>query len=67
MHKEIIVERRKFSHEVGSVYIPEDRRRRMPFNHAENDFDETFMQGVIGSFVGSMLIFGTFFAIILFI
>jgi len=39
----------------------------MTFNHAENDFDETFMQGVLGSFVGSMLIFGTFFAIIVFI
>jgi hypothetical protein len=55
MHKEIVMERRKF------------RRRKMTFNHAENDFDETFMQGVLGSFVGSMLIFGTFFAIIVFI
>jgi hypothetical protein len=34
--------------------------------HADADFDETFMQGVMGSFVGSMVIFGTFFAIILF-
>ena len=67
MHKEIVMERRKLSHEVGSVYIPEDRRRKMTFSHAENDFDETFMQGVLGSFVGSMLIFGTFFAIIVFI
>ena len=61
------MERRKLSHEVGSVYVSEDRRRKMSFNHAENDFDETFMQGVLGSFVGSMMIFGTFFAIIMFI
>ena len=31
------------------------------------DFDETFMEGVIGSFLGSMAIFGTLFVIILFI
>jgi hypothetical protein len=58
--------RAKLNHEVGSVYIPEDRRRRDHFMHADADFDETFMQGVMGSFVGSMVIFGTFFAIILF-
>jgi len=67
MHKGIIMERRKLNHEVGSVYIPEDRRRKMSFNHADSDFDETFMQGVFGSFLGSMVIFGTFLAIIMFI
>jgi len=59
------MERRKLNHEVGSVYIPEDRRRKMKTIHAGSDFDETFMQGVIGSFIGSMVIFGVFFIIIL--
>lgn len=61
------MERRKLNHEVGSVYIPEDRRRKVKIIHADNDFDETFMQGVFGSFLGSMVIFGIFFAIIVFI
>jgi len=60
------MERRKLNHEVGSVYIPEDRRRKVKIIHADSDFDETFMQGVFGSFLGSMVIFGTFFAIIVF-
>ena len=62
-----VMERRKLNHEVGSVYIPEDRRRKVKIIHADNDFDETFMQGVFGSFLGSMVIFGIFFAIIVFI
>ena len=68
------MERNKLNHEVGSVYtrnkvsaIRLDRRRKVSYNHADNNFDETFMQGVIGSFIGSMIIFGTFFAIVLFI
>ena len=68
------MERNKLNHEVGSVYTRNkvsanrlDRRRKVSYNHADNNFDETFMQGVIGSFIGSMIIFGTFFAIVLFI
>ena len=53
--------------EVGSIYIPEDRRKRSAYVHADNNFDESFMQGVMGSFVGSMVIFGTFLAIIMFL
>jgi hypothetical protein len=34
---------------------------------AEQNFDETFMQGVIGSFIGSMVIFGTLFALVAFL
>ena len=60
-----MVERKKLNHEVGSVYIPRDRRRKKHINFAEENFDETFMQGVIGSFIGSMVIFGVLFTIIL--
>ena len=59
------MDRVKLNHEVGSVYIPEDRRRKNHINFAEGNFDETFMQGVIGSFIGSMVIFGVLFTIIL--
>jgi hypothetical protein len=68
------MERNKLNHEVGSVYIRNnmsanrlDRRRKVSYNHADNNFDETFMKGVFGSFIGSMIIFGTFFLIVLFI
>ena len=57
-------DRRKLNHEVGSTYIPQDRRRKKHITFAEDSFDETFMQGVIGSFIGSMVIFGMFFIII---
>jgi len=58
-------ERVKLNHEVGSVYLPKDRRKRIenPM-FADQNFDETFMQGVIGSFIGSMVIFGTLLAIL---
>jgi len=59
------MDRVKLNHEVGSVYIPKDRRK--PVENpmfAEQNFDETFMQGVIGSFIGSMVIFGTLLAIL---
>ena len=67
------MERNKLNHEVGSVYIPTnrsqfyyDRRKKSyNYNHADNNFDETFMRGVMGSFVGSMFIFGVLFAIVL--
>jgi hypothetical protein len=50
------------------MYIPKDRRKRNENPvFAEQDFDKTFMQGVIGSFIGSMIIFGTLVAIIVFI
>ena len=62
------MDRIKLNHEVGSVYVPKDRRKRVENSmFAEQNFDETFMQGVIGSFIGSMIIFGTLFAIILFV
>ena len=50
--------RAKLNHEVGSVYTRK---------FADQNFDETFMRGVIGSFIGSMIIFGTLFAILLFV
>jgi hypothetical protein len=62
------MERTKLNHEVGSIYIPKDRRKRVENSmFAEQNFDETFMQGVIGSFIGSMIIFGTLLAIVLFV
>jgi len=56
--------RNKLNHEVGSVYIPEDRRRKDNIRFEGNDFDETFMEGVIGSCLGSMVIFGVLLAIV---
>tara|TARA_R110002126_G_scaffold93949_2_gene222292 strand:+ start:9762 stop:9947 length:186 start_codon:yes stop_codon:yes gene_type:complete len=58
------MDRVKLNHEVGSVYIPLDRRRKAEHRFEGAEFDETFMQGVIGSFIGSMVIFGTLFAIV---
>jgi hypothetical protein len=62
------MERTKLNHEVGSIYIPKDRRKPVvnPM-FADQNFDETFMQGVIGSFIASMLIFGALLAIVLFV
>ena len=62
------MERTKLNHEVGSIYIPKDRRKRVENSmFAEQNFDETFMRGVIGSFIGSMIIFGALLAIVLFV
>ena len=59
------MDRVKLNHEVGSVYIPQDRRKRAEDPRwSEQNFDETFMQGVVGSFIGSMVIFGTLLAIL---
>jgi hypothetical protein len=62
------MDRIKLNHEVGSIYVPKDRRK--PIENpmfAEQNFDETFMQGIIGSFIGSMVIFGTLFALVAFL
>jgi len=57
--------RYKLNHEVGSVYIPPERRKKIhEFRFDGTEFDETFIQGVIGSFIGSMVIFGAFLAIV---
>ena len=61
------MERAKLNHEVGSVYIPEDRRRKAAVRFDGDNFDETFMEGVIGSCLGSMVIFGVLIAIVLYL
>jgi len=61
------MDRTKLNHEVGSVYVPEDRRRKAAVRFEGDNFDETFMEGVIGSCLGSMAIFGVLIAIVLFV